>query len=148
MRKNLFVSVICVGLGVACSNLFTTGTAPTATPTQLSTGQWASIASTTSATNTCTDFHWNITEVSGSSGSGTFTARCLGTMQVSGTAQGTIAGDTVNWTATGVGTTLDTPSCAVSLTGTATFDGTQFRIPFTGTTCQGPVSGAEVLRRG
>ena len=35
----------------------------------------------------------------------------------------------------------------MALTGTATFDGTQFRIPYTGTTCLGPVRGSETLHR-
>jgi hypothetical protein len=110
-------------------------------------GAWTSIASETTLTNTCTDFHWTITEVAGTSGSGTFTARCMGTLVVAGTAHGSLSGTTVTWAADALGTTPGGASCPVVLTGTATFDGTQFRVPYTGTTCLGPVSGAEVLRK-
>ena len=136
-------------LSAGCSNLLNLGS-PTTTPspsTQMSTGSWSSISSSTTLTNTCTDFRWTITEITGTTAKGTFTAVCLGTMQIAGTANGTLTGDTVAWTANAVGTTPGAPSCPISLTGTATFDGTQFRIPYTGTTCLGPVSGAEVLRK-
>lgn len=149
MRKTFPLAACLAALvGAGCSNLFNFGsTNPTPVSTQLTTGQWSSISSSTSLTNTCTDFRWTITEISGNTGSGTFTAKCLGTMTVSGTARGTLVGDTVTWTADGVGTTPGAPSCPISLSGTATYDGTQFRIPYSGTTCLGPVSGAEVLRK-
>jgi len=68
-------------------------------------------------------------------------------VQVIGTAQGTISGDQITWTATATGAAPTVASCAVTLKGTGTFDGTQIRIPFTGTSCLGPVSGAEILRK-
>ena len=149
--KRTLVAVVCLSaiLNVGCLDFLTGPTAPTTTPpNQLVTGQWVSISSVTTLTNTCTDFHWTITDVSGTSGSGTFTARCMGTMPVSGTAHGTLSGTTVTWSAAATGTAQSGGACQVSLTGTATFDGTQFRVPFTGTTCLGPVAGAEVLRKG
>ncbi len=143
-----FAALVLGLLAAGCSNLFNFGSPSTPSPsTQLSTGQWSSISSSPTPASTCTNFHWTITEISGNTGSGTFTALCLGTMQVNGTANGTLTGDTVNWTANAVGTSPGAPSCPIALTGTATFDGTQFRIPYTGTTCLGPVSGAEVLRK-
>jgi hypothetical protein len=72
----------------------------------------------------------------------------MATIQVAGTAHGTLSGTTVTWAADATGTGPGGAVCPVALTGTATFDGTQFRIPYTGTTCLGPVSGAEVLRKG
>lgn len=136
-------------LGAGCSNLFdfSRTTDPTPVPTGLSTGQWTSISSAATLPQTCTNFRWTITEITGATGSGTFTATCLGTMQVAGTARGTLSGSTVTWTAEGTGTTPGAPPCPISLSGTATFDGTQFRIPYTGTTCLGPVNGAEILRK-
>jgi hypothetical protein len=136
-------------LTAGCSNLFSfqNKTAPTETPTALASGQWTSISSTTSLTETCTNFSWTIVEISGTSGNGSFTATCFGGMAVTGTAEGTLAGTEVTWTAEATGTTADGLVCPISLSGTATYDGTQFRIPYTGTTCLGPVSGTEILRK-
>ena len=122
-------------------------TTPTPVSTTLTTGQWTSISSATTMTNTCTDFRWTVTEVTATDANGTFTAKCMGTMQVTGTAHGILSADTVTWTAQGTGTTTAGSSCAIALAGSATFDGTQIRIPYSGTTCLGPIAGAEILRR-
>jgi hypothetical protein len=137
-------------LNAGCSNLFsfnnkTTPTSPD--PTQITAGQWSSIASETSLVDTCTNFHWTILEVNGATSSGSFTATCVTNLQVSGTASGTLSGTEVAWTADASGTAPGAVACPVALSGTAKYDGTQFRIPFTGTTCLGDVSGTEVLRR-
>jgi hypothetical protein len=134
-------------VSIGCSNLFKTSNNPTTTATpQAMTGSWASLATAT-VTDTCTDFLWTITELTGTTGKGTFTAKCLGTMLISGTASGTLSGTTVTWTATATGTASDGSSCPISLSGAATFDGAQFRIPYSGTTCRGPISGVEILRK-
>lgn len=145
-RPLLLVVFLATLAGAGCSKLLTSQNSPTpsATP-QAMTGSWASLASSTS-TNTCTDFHWTITELTGTTGAGTFTAKCLGNMPISGTATGTLSGTTVNWSATATGTSNGV-SCPIALTGTATFDGVQFRIPYSGTTCLGPISGTEILRK-
>jgi len=151
MKARAFLAVaVIVVLGAGCRNLLnqnSSSTSPTTVTTQLMGGSWASVSSATSLTNTCTDFHWMITSISEMTASGTFSATCMGTMQVNGTASGTLSGTTVTWTASGNGTTAGGAACPISLSGTATFDGTQFRIPFTGTTCMGPVSGTEILRK-
>ena len=152
MRKSLFVvaglaALLCTG----CMEFLTQNkTAPSTTvgaTVEGMSGSWASVSSTTPVTGMCTNFHWSITEFTGTTGSGTFSATCGGNLQVSGTARGTLSGTTVNWTASAVGTAPGNVSCPISLTGTATFDGTQFRVPYTGTTCNGPVSGTEILRK-
>jgi hypothetical protein len=150
--KKIFPFVLGAGilLSAGCSNLFslnnkTTPTSPD--PTQITAGQWSSIASETSLVDTCTNFHWTILEVNGTTSSGSFTATCLTNLQVAGTARGTLSGTEVTWTADAAGTASGGAACAVALSGTAKYDGTQFRIPFTGTTCLGPVSGTEILRR-
>ena len=150
MKSTACVAILTASLlGAGCSNLFNFGQDSPTTPTStsLSTGQWSSISSATTLTNTCTDFKWTITEVAGASASGTFTATCLGNMHVAGTAHGTLTGTTVAWTAEATGTTPGLVTCPISLTGTAEFDGTQIRIPYSGTTCLGPISGAEILRK-
>ncbi len=151
MKQTLLLSIVGAAalVAAACSNLFSFAnkTSPTSTSPTLSAGPWTSVASSTSLVDTCTNFHWTIADVSGATGSGTFTATCLENMQISGTAEGTIDGTNVTWTAEATGTTPDGTSCPISLNGTATFDGAQFRIPYTGTTCVGPVSGTEILRK-
>jgi hypothetical protein len=150
MTRTLLVpACLAAILSAGCLDFLTSKTSPTPTgPTVITTGAWVSISSATALTNTCTDFHWTITDVTGTSGTGTFTAKCLATIQVAGTAHGTLSGTTVTWAADATGTGPSGAACPVALAGTATFDGTQFRIPYTGTTCLGPVSGAEVLRKG
>ena len=147
--SRLLLVIAAALLASSCSNLFSflNKTTPTETPTALTSGQWTSISSATSLSQTCTDFKWTIAEISGTSGSGTFTATCLDGMAIAGTAEGTLAGGEVTWTAEATGTTADGLVCPISLNGTATYDGTQFRIPYTGTTCLGPVSGTEILRK-
>ena len=147
MRRTLLTLLLVAALvGAGCSKFLSSQTSPTSTATpQAMTGSWASVATAT-VTDTCTDFRWTITELTGTTGAGTFTATCLGTMAISGTARGTLSGTTVNWTASATGTSNGV-SCPISLTGTATFDGTQFRIPYSGTTCLGPISGTEILRK-
>ncbi len=110
-------------------------------------GSWSSVSSATSLTDTCTNFHWAITDISGNTASGTFSATCLTDLQVAGTANGTLSGTTVTWTAVATGTAPGGVSCPITLAGTATYDGTQIRVPYTGTTCLGPVSGTEILRK-
>ena len=139
--------VVAIGMTAGCGNFFNNLTSP-GDPVALTTGSWSSISSNTTLPNTCTDFHWTITEISGTKGSGTFTARCMNNVQVSGTAQGTLSGTSVTWSASGTGTVPTGASCPFALSGTATYDGTQYRIPYSGTTCLGPVSGMEVLRKG
>jgi len=150
MKRIVFAAVaLAAFFSAGCWDFLTTKTSPTTTTTTtLSTGDWSSVSSATTLTNTCTDFHWNITSVTGADTSGTFSAKCMGTLQVNGTAHGVTSGSNVTWAAETTGTTSSGSVCAAELTGTATFDGTQLRIPFTGTTCLGAVSGTEVLRKG
>jgi hypothetical protein len=151
MRKFHLVTVCLVSLlAGGCSNLLSlvTKTEPTTSdPTKLAAGQWSSVASTTTPTTTCTNFKWTIVDVTATSGSGTFTATCMGNMEIAGSAQGTLTGTVVTWTALATGTMPGGVTCPISLQGTATYDGTQFRIPYSGTTCLGPVSGTEILRK-
>lgn len=94
----------------------------------------------------CSTFTWEITEVNGNTGSGKFSASCGG-FEVNGTANGTLSGNTVTFTASATATGPDGFTCPISLSGTATIDGDLITIPFTGTTCFGPVSGTQVLKK-
>jgi hypothetical protein len=97
--------------------------------------------------DSCTNFAWSVTEKTANSARGTFSASCQNnTLQVAGTAQGTQTGNNiafqVNATATSAGV-----SCAISISGTAVVETNQVRVPYTGTSCFGNVSGTEILKR-
>ena len=142
------LAVIALAAAAAGCMSFLTPSATNSTPVTADAlvGAWAPVSSWSTAPNTCTDFHWTVADVSGTTAAGTFTATC-GAMPVSGIARGTLTDQSLAWTATATGLTTAGLACPVSLTGTATFDGTQIRVPYAGTTCLGNVSGAEILRK-
>jgi len=109
-------------------------------------GSWGSVAAST-AEAVCTDFRWAVADVDLTQVSGTWTATCFKTVPVSGTASGALVNGEIRWTATGVGTAEGIGTCPVALTGSAKLENAQVRIPYTGTTCLGPVSGVELLRK-
>ncbi len=110
-------------------------------------GTWSS-ASVVPSPESCTDFTWEVTEQSGNSASGNFSATCPGGLKVAGTARGTMLGSAISWTATGTATAAGLPSsCAISLTGTAYLETDRIRVPYSGQTCLGAVSGEEILKR-
>jgi hypothetical protein len=141
------IAVLAALLSAGCTSWFTSHSEPDNTPAGMS-GTWVSASSTTSLTNICTHVQWTIVNVSGSTGSGAFTATCGTNLLVIGTANATLNGENVTWTADGTGTSAGGgASCAVTLNGTGTFDGNYFRLPYTGTACGTPVSGTEILKK-
>jgi len=150
MKNYLLATIVCFSAAAAgCvgySSKTTTG--PTGTSVAALMGNWASAnASVIPAPATCTDFKWNPTEQTGNSAKGSFSASCAGDLKVSGTATGTLAGSVVNWSATANAATPAVPTCQVALAGTAELGVDSIRIPYSGTTCLGPVSGVEILNK-
>ena len=116
--------------------------------TSLKIGTFASTQSVGSQQGTCGGFSWTISSITATSVSGNFSATCNGTVQMTGngSAQGTLASNgTINWTGTATASVPGNSNCAVSLSGTVEVTPTGFRIPYSGTTCLGAVSGTEVL---
>ncbi len=148
-RKTLTALLVAALAGAGCNLIkdSTQSTAPSATGPEALSGTWASVSSTTTLQDTCTDFKWLVTDVKDNTGSGSFSATCFGDMIVTGTASGMLSGSTLSWTVTAIGTSPSAPNCPISLNGTAEFDNNQIRVPFSGTTCLGPVSGTEILRK-
>jgi len=152
--KNHILAFICAisaaAAAAGCIGFDHTSTLTSPTSTTLSAnallGVWTS-ASVVPAPSSCTNFQWHVTEQTSNSGKGNFSATCAGGLNVSGTAQGTLSGTTVSWSGTGTATAADLPSCPVSLSGTAELGTDSIRIPYTGTTCLGPVSGVEILKK-
>ncbi|HEX5068637.1 MAG TPA: hypothetical protein VFV78_00370 [Vicinamibacterales bacterium] len=146
-----FMLTSAAAASAACLD-FSTRTSPTPTANSVLGGNWATTQSlpgvSGSLADSCVNFQWAVTSFTGTSGSGTFSATCLGNMQVSGSATGTLSGTTLTWSANATATVPGVPSCAIAISGTATLEANnQIRIPYAGTTCLGPVSGTEIIKR-
>lgn len=109
-------------------------------------GNWTS-TNLVPSTSACSDFKWNVTQQTGNTASGTFSATCTGDLKVSGTASGTLSGSTGTWNAQATASVPGLPSCPIALTGTAELGVDSIRVPYSGETCLGRVSGVEVLRK-
>ena len=151
MKQSIFICALaaCVAAG-ACVGYESKTTIPT-TPTsgvEALVGTWTSAsASIIPSPSSCTDFKWTPTQLTPTAAMGAFSASCAGDLKVSGTAAGTLTGTTITWSANGIATTPQIASCTVSLSGTAELGVSSIRVPYTGTTCLGPVSGVEVLNK-
>lgn len=147
----IFLTIVAAGSSAACFE-FITKTSPTPTTSSVLGGTWSTVQSlpgvSGSIQDSCVNFTWAVTSFSGTSGSGTFSATCMGNVQVAGAASGTLTGTTVNWSANATGTVPGLPPCAIALAGTATLEANnRIRIPYSGTTCLGPVSGTEIVSK-
>jgi hypothetical protein len=150
MKNYIFVSALALCLGAAgCAGFehTSTTTSPTAAGVSALMGTWASASSAIPPVASCSDFKWTPTEQTATSAKGSFSASCAGDLKVAGTAQGTLSGTVINWTATGVSQAPGVPLCAITLTGTAELGANSIRIPYSGDTCLGKVSGVEILNK-
>lgn len=110
-------------------------------------GNWTS-SSLVPSPSSCSDFKWNATEQTSTSARGSFSASCSGDLKLSGTAEGAFTTDgKVAWKGQANATAPGLTSCAVTLTGTAELLVDSIRIPYSGDTCLGKVSGVETLKR-
>ncbi len=115
-------------------------------------GTWASDSAlpgsaSTSGSQACTDFQWAITSQTDTAISGTFSVTCLGTIPITGTASGHLDGTSVPMTVSGTATLPGNVSCPFTLGGTGTLNGDAITIPYSGTTCLGPLSGTETIHK-
>lgn len=109
-------------------------------------GSWSS-SNLVPSPSSCADFKWNVTEQTTTSAKGTFSAACAGDLKLSGSAEGTLNGSVVNWTAQGTASAPGLSSCNFALTGTAVIGLDAVRVPYSGTTCLGDVKGEEILTK-
>jgi hypothetical protein len=118
-------------------------------PQQPWVGLWTSAALTELPNPaTCGNLKWSVTNQSASSLSGDFSATCAGNVTISGSASGHIDVYRIPMQAAGSATAPGAPVCNFSLTGTGFIeDPDTIRIEYSGTTCFGPVSGTERVRR-
>src|SRR5688572_31600961 len=115
-RTSCAFGLVAALLAVGCSGA---PTAPRANDPNSLLGTWVSVSPAPSTAGTCANFQWSITDVSGLTGSGTFSATCFGILQVSGTGTGTFAGMSIQWSVSGTATGSGSGSCAVSASGSA-----------------------------
>jgi hypothetical protein len=149
--KNAIRLVVCAALAAASAGCFgferrSSVAGPSAAGLSTLMGSWTS-SSLIPSPSACSNFRWTVSEQTATTARGSFSATCTGDLQLSGTAEGSLSGNTIRWSAQGTATAPGLTSCAISLAGTAEIQVDSVRIPYTGTTCLGPVSGTEVLRR-
>jgi len=113
-------------------------------------GTWASPSQLElPSPSTCKNFQWQISSQSDTAIAGSFTAECGGGVAVSANASGTLINPTtanININGTAIVGGL---GCQFNLSGVGniTDNFNAITIPYSGTTCWGPVSGNETLRK-
>lgn len=147
MKNTMLLLVLACSTAVAACTSFEHSSTTTG-PSSISAlgGLWTS-GNVVPSPDSCTNFQWNATEQTPTSARGSFSATCAGNLKLQGTAEGTLSGSTIKWTATGNASAADLPSCPFTLSGTAEPGPSSVRIPYSGDTCLGKVSGVEVLHR-
>lgn len=151
MRNRILASLVAVSAFAASGCIGferkSSATSPTTAGSGALMGEWTS-NNIIPAPSSCTNFVWSVTEQTATSAKGNFSATCAGELKVTGTAQGAFSGPaTIAWSGTANATAPGLTSCAVSLSGTAELLVDSIRIPYSGSTCLGAVSGIEMLRR-
>jgi hypothetical protein len=152
----------CILACVAAASIAATGcigyqhsstvTTPTSTGSDALVGTWQSVSDANTNIipdpNTCTNFKWTASSQTATSAAGIFSATCNG-VAFAGSASGTLTGTTVAWSANGAGAGPSLPQnpCQITLTGTAQLAPNSITVPYTGSTCMGPVSGTQTLNK-
>jgi hypothetical protein len=143
------VGVTACGTMPAASTSPTSNTITSLVTAGLGTGTFSSTKAVSPQANTCGGFSWSITGVTANSVTGTFSATCNGTLPVAGTGTATasISGSSITWTGAANASIPGNSNCAINLTGSVQVSGMTLTIPYSGTTCFGPVSGTETLTK-
>jgi hypothetical protein len=153
MNRTSSVFMTLVALSIGAGGCAIQHSADTMAPSSASSstpwfvGTWKSSVVSAPAGSTCGNFEWRVTNQADGIISGIFFAQCGGSLAVSGSAWGQPNGATIPITATAGGTGPGIVACDVSFASTAVADGDTIRVPYSGKTCLGPISGTEVLRR-
>jgi hypothetical protein len=150
MKKTIHL-VVCMAVAASAAACIgferkSTVTGPSASGIGTLSGSWTS-ATIIPSPSSCTDFKWTVSEQTATSAKGSFSATCANDLKLAGTAEGTLSGSTILWLAQGTGSAPGLTSCSISLTGTAEIGIDTVRVPYSGDTCLGKVSGVETLKR-
>jgi hypothetical protein len=147
MKNYIFATALVLAVAAAgCTSFEHKTTSPSSTGVAGLMGAWVSASSGLPSPASCSDFKWNATELSGTVAKGSFSASCAGGLTVAGTAQGTLSGSVITWSAEGDATTAGI-ACRITLNGTAELGANSIRVPYSGDTCLGKVSGVEILNK-
>jgi hypothetical protein len=115
-------------------------------------GTWATAAAPVAAItpSTCANLQWTVTTQTATQLAGTFSAQCAGGIVLSGQASGQLGNSqTIPIVVQGTGSMPGVASCAFAIAGTGSIieDGNALHVVYSGSTCLGPVSGAETFRK-
>ena len=113
-------------------------------------GVWtSSVTPTLPSPNSCGNFQYQIASQTATTIAGTFTASCGNGLTLSGSVNGQVNGTNVSLTVDGSGSMPGVPVCNFNVTsnGTIQDNGNTLSLPYSGTTCLGPVHGTEVLHK-
>jgi hypothetical protein len=149
IRTSIITALTAAALAsAACFEFTSTITAPSGTSgaTAQLVGGWTSTQGA-SLENSCANFKWSVTQTSGNTATGTFSATCFGNVNVSGNASGSLNNNVLTWSAAATAVVPGVTNCAIALSGTAQMVGETIQIPYSGTTCLGPVSGTQTLKK-
>ena len=111
-------------------------------------GTWQSVTATTPATG-CGNLKYTITPTTATSANVSFTATCASNITVSGSGSGTLSGNVINWSASGL-VSQGGVNCPFTFTNSkATIDeaNKQIAVAYSGTVCGIPVSGTETVKK-
>src|SRR6188474_3726031 len=98
MKRILAVVASAALLNAGCFKSSSTVTTPSNSTSMLG-GTWVTVAHLpgTIGAQSCTNFTWAVTSFTGTTGSGTFSATCLDTIQIAGSASGTLNASNIAW---------------------------------------------------
>jgi len=121
---------------------------PSNTSAQSFLGEWRSAnPSSFPTTQSCGDLKWNVTSQDATRITGNFEATCAGGVKLAGTATA-VMGSPMLLDANGMATGLGPISCPFTLAGTGIPQtDASIRVEYIGSTCVGPISGTEIIRR-
>ena len=134
------------------SNGTSTPTSPSTSSTSMTAfaGTWQSTTTATTLPVTgCGNLTYTVTPTGTNSANVVFAATCASNISVNGSGNGTLAGNVVTWSASGL-VGQGGVNCPFSFNNnTATIDTTsnQVSIAYTGTVCGIPVSGTETVKK-
>jgi hypothetical protein len=121
---------------------------PSSTNARSFLGEWRSANPSSFPTaQSCGDLVWNVTSQDATRIAGNFEATCAGGAKLTGTASAVI-GNPILLDANGMVTGMGPISCPFTLAGTGIPQtDASIRVEYIGSTCVGPISGTEVIRR-
>jgi hypothetical protein len=130
-------------------------TAASATPTSATpstsmdafAGTWSSSTASTPAAG-CGNLKYTVTPTTATAAAVTFSATCASNIAVNGSGAGTLAGNAIDWSASGV-VAQGGVNCPFTFTNSkATLDASgQIALNYTGSVCGIPVSGTETVKK-